>query len=109
MGDATIGLTIYLLKPDKVEAFENELKSGRDVRPLAEPLDGEFIPLPSAVGEPSWVGVIRRALQNSDGLALTSQSQAGLLVIRRGSNTFALSLDTHGKSLKITGCRLTVI
>ena len=51
MVDAKIGLTIYLLKPDKVAAFEDELKPGRDVRPLAEPLDGEFIPLPSAVGD----------------------------------------------------------
>jgi hypothetical protein len=33
--DTKIGLTIYLLKPDKVAAFEGELKPGRDVRPLA--------------------------------------------------------------------------
>ena len=100
MVDAKIGLTIYLLKPDKVAAFEDELKPGRDVRPLAEPLDGEFIPLPSAVGEPSWVGVIRGALQNSDGLALNSQSPAGLLVIRRGSNTFALSFGHAWQKLE---------
>ena len=78
MVDTKIGLTIYLLKPDMVAAFESELKPGRDVRPLAPPLDGEFIPLPSAIGEPSWVGVIRGALQNSVGLALNSQSPAGL-------------------------------
>ena len=56
MVDTKIGLTIYLLKPDKVAALEGELKPGRDVRPLAPPLDGEFISFPSAIGEPLWLG-----------------------------------------------------
>jgi len=98
--DTKIGLTIYLLKPDKVAPFESELKPGRDVRPLAQPLDGEFIPLPSTIGEPSWVGVIRGALQNSVGLALNSQSPAGLLVVRRASNTFVLSFGHAWQKLE---------
>ena len=100
MVDTKIGLTIYLLKPDKVAAFEGELKPGRDARPLAQPLDGEFIPLPSAIGEPSWVGVIRGVLQNSAGLALNSQSPAGLLVVRRASNTFVLSFGHAWQKLE---------
>jgi uncharacterized protein (TIGR04141 family) len=98
--DTKIGLTIYLLKHDKVAAFEEELKPGRDVRPLAPPLDGEFIPLPSAIGEPAWVGVIRGALQNSVGLALSSQSPAGLLVIRRPPNTFVISFGHAWQKLE---------
>src|SRR5258708_374102 len=87
-----IGLTVYLLRPDKVGAFEGELKKpGRDVRPLSAPLDGEFIPLPSAVGEPPWVGVIRSAVQNPAGLTLLAQSPAGLMIVRRGANTFVVS------------------
>ncbi len=100
MVDTKIGLTIYLLKPDKVAAFESELKAGRDVRPLAPPLDGEFIPLPSTMGEPSWVGVIRGALQNSVGLTLNSQSPAGLLLVRRASNTFVLSFGHAWQKLE---------
>src|SRR6516225_2810611 len=95
-----IGLTVYLLKPDQVAAFEADLKPGREVRPLAEPLDGEFIPLPSAVGEPSWVQPVRSVLQNSTGLALTSQSPAGLLVIRRGANSFVLSFGHAWQKLE---------
>jgi hypothetical protein len=65
MENQKIGLTVYLLRPDKVAAFDGELKNaGTDVRPLAA-LDGEFVPLPSAVGEPPWVGVIRSALQKA--------------------------------------------
>jgi hypothetical protein len=95
VADTKLGLTIYLLKPDQVAAFEADVKPGRDVRPLAEPLDGEFIPLPSAIGEPAWVGVVRGALQDSAGLSLTSQSPAGLLITRRGPNTFVLSFPTR--------------
>jgi uncharacterized protein (TIGR04141 family) len=91
MENQKIGLTVYLLKPDKVAAFEDELKKpGTVVRPLSA-LDGEFLPLPSAVGEPAWVGVIRSALQNPAGLALPGQSPAGLLIVRRGVKTFVVS------------------
>jgi uncharacterized protein (TIGR04141 family) len=100
VAETKIGLTIYLLKPDQVAAFEADIKTGRDVRALAEPLDGEFIALPSAVGEPVWVGVVRGVLQNSAGLALTSQSPAGLLVIRRGPNTFVLSFGHAWQKLE---------
>lgn len=100
MADIKLGFTIYLLKPDQVAAFEADIKPGRDVRPLAEPLDGEFIPLPSVIGEPAWVGVVRGALQNSAGLALTSQSPAGLLIVRRGPNTFVLSFGHAWQKLE---------
>lgn len=92
MADAKIGLTIHLLKPDKVASFDDALKNGHlDIRPLAAPLDGEFISLPSQPGEPPWVDAIRSVLQNRSGLALDSQSPAGLLVVRRAGNTFVLS------------------
>jgi hypothetical protein len=92
MADAKIGLTIHLLKPHEVATFDNEVKKGlQDIRPLAPPLDGEFIPLPSQPGEPPWVDAIRSVLQDPNGLTLDSQSPAGLLVVRRSGNTFVLS------------------
>lgn len=92
MEDQKVGLTIYLLRPDKLAVFESELKKpGTDVRPLSAPLDGEFIPLPSVVGEPSWVRVVRSVLQNPAGLTLGAQSPAGLLTVRRGAKTFVVS------------------
>jgi uncharacterized protein (TIGR04141 family) len=101
LADAKIGLTIHLLKPDRVSSFESALKKpGQEVRPLAAPLDGEFIPLPSEPGEPAWVDAVRSVLQNSDGLALDAQSPAGLLVVRRGSNTFVLSFGHAWQKLE---------
>ena len=101
MADEKIGLTIHLLKPDKVASFESALKKpGRDIRPLAAPLDGEFISLPSQPGEPPWVDAVRSALQNSANLTLDSQSPAGLLVVRRGGNTFVLSFGHAWQKLE---------
>jgi uncharacterized protein (TIGR04141 family) len=101
VADAKIGLTIHLLKPDKVASFEDALKKGhQDIRPLVAPLDGEFIPLPSQPGEPPWVDAIRSVLQDPNGLTLDSQSPAGLLVIRRASNTFVLSFGHASQKLE---------
>jgi uncharacterized protein (TIGR04141 family) len=92
MENEKISLSIYLLKPDKVAAFEDDLKKpGINVRALAEPLDGEFIPLPSAEGEPPWVRVVRSALKDQGDLNMIAQSPAGLLTVRRGANTFVVS------------------
>ena len=86
-----VGLTIYLLKPDMVEAFEKKVKEGREVRRLAEPLDGEFIVFPPAAREPAWVDVVRSVLQEPAGLGtLNAQSPAGLLVVKRGEDTFVV-------------------
>lgn len=101
MADAKIGLTIHLLKPDKVASFDDAMKKGgQDTRPLAAPLDGEFIPIPSQPGEPPWVDTIRSVLQNPSGLTLDSQSPAGLLVVRRSGNTFVLSFGHAWQKLQ---------
>jgi uncharacterized protein (TIGR04141 family) len=101
VADEKIGLTIHLLKPDRVASFDDALKMGRqDIRPLAAPLDGEFIPLPSQPGEPPWVEAIRSVLQNPSGLTLDSQSPAGLLVVRRSGNTFVLSFGHAWQKLQ---------
>jgi uncharacterized protein (TIGR04141 family) len=101
VADAKIGLTIHLLKPDKVASFDDALKKGHhDTRPLAAPFDGEFIPLPSQPGEPPWVEAVRSVLQNSNALTLDSQSPAGLLVVRRSANTFVLTFGHAWQKLE---------
>lgn len=101
MGDPKIGLTIHLLKPDKVASFDAVLKNGSPhVRPLAAPLDGEFISLPSQAGEPPWVDAVRSVLDDSSPLTLDSQSPAGLLVVRRSDNTFVLSFGHAWQQLE---------
>src|ERR1700730_17220189 len=88
---AKIGLTVYLLKPDKVTTFQDEVMRDREVRRLAEPLDGEFIMFPSARRQPVWVDVVRSVLQDPPQFELWGQSPAGLLVIRREADTFVIS------------------
>jgi uncharacterized protein (TIGR04141 family) len=88
---AKIGLTVYLLKPDKVTTFQDEVMRDREVRRLAEPLDGEFIMFPSARRQPVWVDVVRSVLQDPTQFELWAQSPAGLLVIRREADTFVIS------------------
>ncbi len=101
MEDQKIGLTIFLLRPDQVAAFEKELLgAGQGVLPLAEPLDGVFLPLPSGSGEPRWVSVIRSALQVSTALTLNAQFPSGLLVVRRAGKSFVLSFGHAWQKLK---------
>ncbi|HEV2379016.1 MAG TPA: TIGR04141 family sporadically distributed protein [Terriglobia bacterium] len=100
MEEAKTRLTIYLIRPDQVGAFEEEHKKpGGDIRALVD-LDGEFLPFPSAASEPPWVAVIRSALKDPTELALTGQSPAGLLVVRRQANTFVMSFGHAWQKLK---------
>lgn len=101
VADDKIGLTIHLLKPDKVASFDQAVKkAGEDFRPLVPPLDGEFIPIPSQPGEPPWVEAIRSVLQDPNKLILNSQSPAGLLVVRHSGNTFVLSFGHAWQKLQ---------
>src|SRR5579864_83111 len=95
-----IGLSVYLLKPDSVGTFEAEIKPGKEIRPLAPPLDGEFIIFPAQSKEPRWVGAVRSALQDPSGFALKGQSPAGLLTVRHGDDTFVISFGHAWNKLK---------
>ena len=97
----TIGLTIFLLKPDQVAAFESGIgKSAKDVRPLSPPLDGELIPFPSEEGQPEWAEILQSQLQNPAGLTLHAQSPAALLIVRRLPQTFVVSFGHAWQKLK---------
>jgi uncharacterized protein (TIGR04141 family) len=89
MDDPKIGLTFFLLKHDQVAFFEGAFMSpSREALPLAEPLEGVFLPLAPAQGEPRWGPIIRSALRPPARLNLYSQSPAGMLVLRRNGRTF---------------------
>lgn len=64
-------LSIYLLKEDRVSAFENDLHVNAETTlPLAAPLDGYVLPLPLNQTTPQWVGVLNSALQDPTALSL---------------------------------------
>jgi uncharacterized protein (TIGR04141 family) len=101
VADAKIGLTIHLVKPDMVASIDDAFGKGQhDIRPLAAPLDGEFIPFPSGQDPPPWVDAVSSLLQNSNALDLDSQSPAGILVVRRSGNTFVLSFGHAWQKLE---------
>jgi|HubBroStandDraft_2_1064218.scaffolds.fasta_scaffold21816_2 hypothetical protein len=89
MDDPKIGLTFFLLKQDQVALFKGAWMSpSQEALPLAEPLEGVFLPLAPAQGEPRWGPIIRSALRPPARLNLYSQSPAGMLVLRRNGRTF---------------------
>src|SRR5437879_401284 len=100
MEETKLNLTIYLLKPDKVAAFEKELIEGKANYPLLPPFDGYFRPLTSAVGEPRWATVIRSSVQNPVDFTLNAQSPAGILVVRRDGKTFVITFGHAWQKLE---------
>jgi uncharacterized protein (TIGR04141 family) len=89
---AKLPLSIYLLKQDRVSAFEKDLHvSPQTVLPLVPPLDGYVLPLPVNQTIPQWVGVLNSVLQNPTALSLTGSSPAALMVVRLGPETFVLT------------------
>jgi uncharacterized protein (TIGR04141 family) len=95
-----ISLTIYLLRPDRVAVFEKEILAGRQVFPLAPPLEGIFLPIPSTPHEPPWVDVVRSSLQTPSLLSMDAQTPAGLLVVHRGNGTFVVTFGHAWQKLE---------
>jgi uncharacterized protein (TIGR04141 family) len=92
MAEIRTGLTIFLIRNDQLAAFEKAIAGwGYQSLPLASPLDGYFIPLPSTPAVPRWVTEVRSVLENPSSLALNAQAPAGLLTIRRAGRTFAVT------------------
>lgn len=95
-----IGLTIFLLKTDQAIAFQKKLVLGKTVHALSAPLDGEFIPVPSAGREPIWVGEVRTLIDGDLSGSMDSQSPGGILVVRRSSRTFVLTFGHAWQKLE---------
>jgi len=61
---AKLPLSIYLLKQDRVPAFEKDLHvNAQTALPLAPPLDGYVLALPVNQTVPQWVGVLNSVLK----------------------------------------------
>jgi uncharacterized protein (TIGR04141 family) len=89
---AKLPLSIYMLKQDRVPAFEKDLHvTAQTALPLAPPLDGYVLALAVKPTVPRWVGVLNSALQNPNALSLIGTSPAALMVVRRGPETFVLT------------------
>ncbi len=89
-------VSIYLLKTTQVGDFRSELLEGSDAAlPLAGPLEGVLLPLPSPPREPGWVASVRQLIQNPAALSVTAQSAGGLMIIARKGRTFVVCFG-HG-------------
>jgi uncharacterized protein (TIGR04141 family) len=101
MDEQRLGLTVFLLKPDKVSAFRNATPGATDPSfPLALPLEGFFLPMQSPVAEPAWLGAVRSILQTPNIPSLRGQSPAGLLFIQRGPKSFVVSFGHAWRQLE---------
>jgi uncharacterized protein (TIGR04141 family) len=90
MSDEKLPLTIYLIKPDRVAAFEKEI-SAQSTFDLAAPLDGYVLSFPPSSGEPSWAAAIKGTLQDPTQFSAFGQSPSAIMVVRQDGNTFALT------------------
>lgn len=101
MENQKIGLTIFLLKSEQAAAVEAVLLKSHDgALTLSPPLEGFFLPLPSAVREPHWLPIINSVVETPTPIILNGQSPAGLLVVRRESDTFVVTFGHAWQLLK---------
>ncbi len=92
MADHTIGLTVFLLKADQIADFEEKvLGPDQEMIPLAQPLDGVFVPFTAAGREPPWVPAVRSVIQGAMNTDMHSRSPSGLLIVKRPGGTFVIT------------------
>jgi uncharacterized protein (TIGR04141 family) len=99
LDDQKLSLTIFLLKSGRVSEVEKAFTIG--AIPLAQPFDGFFTPMASAPSEPRWLGAVQTIIQNPNiPVTLLGQSPAGVLIVRRGAKTFAVTFGHAWQQLK---------
>jgi uncharacterized protein (TIGR04141 family) len=97
--DQKLSLTVFLLKANQVANVEKAFTTGSV--PLAPPLDGFFTPMPSVPSRPRWLTAVQSIIQKTNSpLTLLGQSPAGLLVVRHGTKTFAITFGHAWQQLK---------
>src|SRR5271170_2930761 len=90
MSDQKLPLTIYLIKRDRVAAFEREI-SAQSTFELAAPLDGYVLSFPASSGQPVWAAAIKGSLQDATNFSAFGQSPSAMMVVRQDGNTFVLT------------------
>lgn len=99
MDDQKLSLTIFLLKSSQVAEVEKAFKNGSI--PLAPPLEGFFTPIPSAPSIPRWLGAVQSIIQSTTTpITLLGQSPAGILIVRRGTKTYAVTFGHAWQQLE---------
>jgi uncharacterized protein (TIGR04141 family) len=83
-------LSIYLLRSDRVEAFDKAFPV-RDGLPLTEGWDGHLFTMQSKRKPPSWKKLLEPLLRYGGPLSLSTESPGALLVIRLLGKTFVLA------------------
>lgn len=99
MPEETVDLTLFLLRPEKVGAFEAAFPPTASGLPLAPPLSGRFIQLPAEERPPSWQAAVQSMVESPGDLNLSTKAPAGLLVLNRGDRTFVATFGQAWRKL----------
>lgn len=99
MAEEALGLTVYLLRHDQVEAFQQQFRVEDSVA-LRPGLEGRFHPFLPRPSTPRWVEAMREVLADGSSLLLETQSPAGLLVLPRGGRTFVVTFGHAWQKLQ---------
>ncbi len=93
MAEEKIGLTVFLLKAEKVAALEKALLGpGKVIIPLRAPLSGVFLPFPAnEENEPSWVQSVKSIIRAPIVGDMGNKSPAGMLLVKREEKNFAVT------------------
>jgi len=84
-------LSIYLLRPDRVDQFEKALLAATNALPLADGGDGYVLAMQSPRVAPSWQKPLKDILKNPSAFSLSTESPGALAVIHLSGKTFVLS------------------
>src|SRR6202167_5840218 len=103
MDDRKIGLTIFLLREDRIASFREELLQPNEgaLIPLGDPLEGSFLPFPPTRDrQPDWVSAVNSLLAVPIQNEMSSRSPGGLLTVRHQNRTFVLSFGFAWQKLE---------
>jgi uncharacterized protein (TIGR04141 family) len=103
MDDRKNGLTIFLLREDRIGSFREELLQPNDAEliPIAAPLEGSFLPFPPVRDrQPDWVSAVSSLLTAPIQGDMSARSPGGLLAVRRQNRTFVLTFGHAWQKLE---------
>lgn len=102
MPSENVGLTVFLINPDRADKFQNAFPAtAAGAVTLAAPLDGYFIPMPSAERPPRWATAVQQLLVPGQAPGqLFAQSPGGLLVVNRNEHKFVITFGHAWQKLQ---------
>lgn len=93
-----LGLTIFLLRPDRLSDFKKYVVAANQSFSLAPPLDGVAVVFPDTPEPPPWMAEINSLLQAPPPVNAFSQAPSALVLVKHKEPLLFCRSGTLGKS-----------